>query len=134
VIASDAMNPAAEGIEYPPVPFEVDPVRLDAFRRAVGVSTGIPPTYLTVAEFQVFPRVIDDPVLELDFARVVHATQEYAFDRPLREGETLTIHSRIGSIRIRGATAFVTVETALRDTVGAIVATARSTLIERGET
>jgi acyl dehydratase len=125
------MNPAAEGVEYPPVPFVVDPGRVDAFRRLFGMPGGVPPTYLTVAEFVVFPRVIDDPVLQLDFARVVHGSQEYSFVRPLREGEALTIHSSIGSIRIRGTTGFVTVVTVLRDEDGVDVATARSTMIER---
>jgi acyl dehydratase len=125
------MNATAEGTEYPPVPFVVDPARVQAFRRLFG-GGGVPPTFATAAEFAVLPQILGDPTLELDFTRVVHGAQEYGYARPLREGESLEVRARIESIRQKGATGFLTVAMELVDEDGELVCTARSQLIERG--
>jgi len=125
------MNPAAEGTVYPDVPFTVDPAQVAAFRAVLGVSDGVPPTFVTAAEFTVFPRVIGDPNLGLDFTRVLHGSQEYVYERPLREGETLSVRARIDAIRQKGDTGFLTVVMELRDDAGELVCTARSQMVER---
>jgi acyl dehydratase len=125
------MNPAAEGTVYPEVPFTVDPQRVAAFRDVFGSTGGVPPTFVTAAEFTVFPLVIGDPNLGLDFTRVLHGSQEYAYERPLREGETLMVRARIDSIRHKGNTGFLTVVMELRDEAGQLVCTARSQMVEQ---
>lgn len=125
------MNPAAEGTVYPDVPFVVEPARVAAFRRVFGVTEGVPPTFVTAAEFTVFPHVIGDPNLALDFTRVLHGSQEYEYARPLREGETLSVRARIDSIRQKGDTGFLTVVMELLDDDGRLVCTARSQMVER---
>src|SRR5262245_35976221 len=109
------MNPAAEGTVYPDVPFFVDPVRVAAFREVFAIADGVPPTFVTAAEFTVFPHVIGDPNLGLDFSRVLHGSQDYTYERPLREGETLTVRARLDSIRQKGDTGFLTVVMEMRD-------------------
>jgi acyl dehydratase len=126
------MDPAAEGTLYPETPITVDPARVAAFRGVFGQTEGVPPTYLTTIEFVVFPQVLGDPVLALDFGRVLHGSQEYTYQRPLREGESLVAQARIESVRIRAGTGFLTFVTEVREPGGALVATARSTMIERG--
>jgi acyl dehydratase len=126
------MNPAAEGTVYPDVPFMIDPARVAAFREVFGVTSGVPPTFVTAAEFAVFPQVIGDPNLGLDFTRVLHGSQEYVYERALREGETLSVRARIDSIRQKGDTGFLTVVMELRDGDGELVCTARSQMVERG--
>ncbi|MDP9297682.1 MAG: MaoC family dehydratase N-terminal domain-containing protein [Actinomycetota bacterium] len=126
------MDPAAEGTRYPDVTFEVSPERVAAFRQVFGQSHGVPPTFATAAEFAVFPFVIGDPGLALDFTRVIHSGQEYAYRRPLVEGETLTVRARIESIRVKGGNGFLTVATDLVGADGRVAVTARSTMIERG--
>jgi len=126
------MDPAAEGIEYPQVAFVVEPQRVAAFRAVFGQSDGVPPTFVTAAEFAVLPTIVGDPRLGLDYTRVIHGAQEYVYDRPLREGERLSIRSRIASVRIRGSTGLLTIEMELVDDAGDTVAWARSTMIERG--
>ena len=69
----------------------------------------MPPTFLTAAEFTVFPQVIGDPRLALDFTRVVHGTQGYVYERPLREGETVVLSASIESVRVRAGTGFLTI-------------------------
>jgi acyl dehydratase len=125
------VNPASEGTSYPDVRFQVDPALVAAFRSVFGQSTGIPVTFLTLAEFAVFPEVVGDPNLALDFSRVVHGGQEYEYRRPLVEGEILTVRTRIESIREKGGSGFLTLATELVDVEGDIAATARSTMIER---
>jgi hypothetical protein len=125
------MNPAAEGTTYPAVPFVVDPSRVAAFRSLFGISEGVPPTFVTTAEFAAFPQIVADRHLDLDFSRVVHGSQSYGFGRALHEGEELTVRARIESIRIRGGNGFVTIAMDLEDADGAVVCTARSQMIER---
>jgi hypothetical protein len=127
------MNPDATGTVYPDVEFSVDPVRLDAFRRLFGQNAGIPPTFLTAAEFTVFPQVIGDPRLGLDFSRVLHGTQSYGFRRPLVEGESLTVRARIDSIKVRAGTGFLTIVMEMFGSDGELAATATSMMIERGD-
>ena len=125
------MNAEAQGTVYPPVAFSVDPERVASFRAVFGQTEGVPPTFLTAAEFAVFPQVIGDPKLGLDFRRVLHGSQDYVYERPLVEGETLQVTARIESIRERAGTGFLTIVTELRDGAGVLAATARSTMIER---
>ena len=72
-----------------------------------------------------------DPELALDFGRVVHGSQEYEIFRPLRIGETFAVDARIASIREKGDTAFLTIETRMRATDGSVAAVAWSSMIER---
>jgi acyl dehydratase len=124
---------AAEGTRYPELRFEVDPSRVAAFRAIFRQTQGVPPTFVTAAEFSVFPSVIGDERLRLDFARVVHGDESYEYRRPLVEGETLRVRTRIDSIRSRGATSFLTLVTDLVDEDGEVAVVARSTMIERGD-
>ena len=125
------MNPAAAGKTYPETTFAVDPERVAAFRKIFEESEGVPATFVTVAEFAAMPQIVADPELGLDFSRVLHGNQEYEFRRPLREGETLQVRSRLGSIRVRAGAAFLVVVTELVEPGGDLVCTARSALIER---
>ena len=126
------VNEAAEGKVYGPVAFEVSEERVRAFGELFGGPPGVPPTFLTAAEFSLFPQIMGDAELGLDFARVVHGSQAYEFQRALRMGEELTVEARIASIRQRGGNAFLTVEMAIRGSSGEVAATTRSTMIERG--
>ena len=127
------MDVAAAGKIYPDVPFTVDPERVRAFRAVFEEPSGVPATFATAAEFTVIPGVVADPEIGLNFSRVLHGTQEYEYHRPLEEGETLVIRSRIDSIREMGGNGFLVLVTDLVDPGGEVVCTARSTLIERAE-
>jgi acyl dehydratase len=125
------VNQAAEGKEYDPVAFDVTEERVRAFHDLFGGPPGVLPTFLTAAEFTMFPHVIGDPELALDFRKVVHGSQEFEYRRPLRIGETLTVHARIASIRQKGGNGFLVVEMRMTDVDGETAAIARSTMIER---
>ena len=130
------MNPALEGKAYPAVPFEVEADAVRRFAAAVGDDRpGVPPTFVTVAEITAgWGPVVGDRDLGLDFSRVVHAEQAYAFARPLRVGDRLEVAATIESIRVKGGHGFLTIRTDLVDAATReTVATARSTLLERGD-
>ncbi len=125
------VNQAAEGKEYEPVPFDVSEERVRAFHGLFGGPPGVPPTILTAAEFTMLPHIIGDPELAIDFRNVVHGSQEFEYRRPLRMGETLTVHARIASIRQKGGNGFLVVEMRMSGVDGETAAVSRSTMIER---
>jgi acyl dehydratase len=127
------MNRSVAGKVYPDTLFTVDPERVQAFRGVFEEPSGVPVTFATAGEFTVMPQILGDPELGLDFTRVLHGSQEYAFRRPLEEGETLTIRARIDAIRELGGNGFLTIVTDLVGVDGEVACTAKSTLIERGE-
>jgi len=94
-------------------------------------KVGAEPLTSTAAEFAALPQIVADRHLDLDFSRVVHGSQTYAFRRALLEGEELAIRARIESIRIRAGNGFVTIAMDLEDPDGVVVCTARSQMIER---
>jgi len=125
------VNAAAEGTTYGPVSFEITEERVRTFLELFGGPPGVPPTILTAAEFALFPHIIGDPALALDFRRVVHGSQVYEYRRPLRVGDILTVEARVASIRQKGENGFLTVEMTMKGADGAVAAIARSTMIER---
>jgi hypothetical protein len=125
------VDQAAEGKTYEPVAFDITDERVRAFHELFGGPPGVPLTLLTSAEFTVFPQIIGDPELALDFRKVVHGSQEYEFHRPLQLGETLMVRARIASIRTKGGNGFMVVEMQMAGADGERVAVARSTMIER---
>jgi hypothetical protein len=126
------VNPAVQGKAYPDVAFELDASRVRGFAELFGDPAAIPPTILTAAEFAVIPAIVADPELNLDFTRVVHGSQEYEVRRPLVVGERFTARARLASIRLRGDTGFLTIETELLGEDGSTAAVCRSLMIERG--
>jgi acyl dehydratase len=62
---------------------------------------------------------------------VIHGSQEYELRRPLREGEELTVRTRIASVRKKGPNGFLTIVTDLVDGAGGVIAVGTSTIVER---
>ena len=125
------MNPSMQGKTYPDIPFTVDATRGAEFRRVVGQAEGVPPTFVSAAEFAAFEAVIDDPALALDFSKVMHGSQEYAYERALVEGERLTVRTKIESIRQRGEVGFLILVTELTGSDGGLVCSTRTLMVER---
>jgi hypothetical protein len=125
------MNAAIAGKVYEDAPFIVDPERVAAFRRIFDEPSGVPVTFMTVAESFVIREIVADPDLGLDFSRVLHGNQEYEYTRTLEVGESLSVRSRIESIREMAGNGFLVLVTELVEPGGGVVSTARSTLIER---
>lgn len=75
--------------------------------------------------------------LQLDLRRVLHGEAEWEFRRPLRAGDELTATQRVDDVTTRegkrgGSMKLLTLVTEYTDAGGALVATRRDTIIERG--
>jgi acyl dehydratase len=144
-----ALNRELLGKEYEPVAYDVGREKIREFARAVGETDPIyhdaeaardrgyseqvaPLTFPTVIHIRSGPQVIMDPDLGLDYALVVHGSQEFEYRRPIVAGDVLTARPRISEITARGPHEFLTIETPMTDAGGELVCVARATLISRG--
>jgi acyl dehydratase len=143
------MNKELEGKTYDPVTYEVGREKIREFAQAVGETAGIyhdpeaareaghpeqvaPLTFPTVLHLKSGPQVIMDPDLGLNYALVVHGTQEFEYRRPIYAGDVLTATPKIAEIAARGPHEFLTIETTIADGAGEEVCIARAVLISRG--
>jgi N-terminal half of MaoC dehydratase len=107
------------GRTYPAVTFQIDRVRAAAFARAIGADpgAGVPPTFAAVYSLgATASQLFEDPEAAIDFAKLLHAEQEFAWNRHPQPGETVTSQGRIASDMSRRGMRFVSFET---DTKGA---------------
>ena len=107
------------GRTYPAVTFEIEAERVSAFARAIGAepNSGVPPTFAAVYALGVTaPQLFGDAEAAVDFARLLHAEQEFVWDRHPKVGETVVSTGRVASDMSRRGMRFVWFET---DTTGA---------------
>jgi hypothetical protein len=122
------------GRTYPPVTFEIDRERVAAFARAIGAdaSREVPPTFAAVYSLgATAPQLFGDEEAAVDFAKLLHADQEFAWERHPRVGETVTSRGRVASDTNRRGMRFVTFETETADAVGAPVCRSRALFVIR---
>ena len=145
-----ALDQSFVGRKYPPTPpYEVGREKIREFAMAVGETGPLyheheaakaagfaeqvaPLTFPTVVHVKSGPQVVMDPELGLNYALVVHGTQEFEYRRPIVAGDVLTATPRIAEIVAKGPHEFLTIETSITDPGGEEVALARATLISRG--
>jgi hypothetical protein len=85
-----------------------------AFARALGAdpAAGVPPTYAAVyALGTTAPLLFEDPEAAVDFANLLHAEQEFAWERHPEVGETVTAHGRVVTDVERRGIRMITLET-----------------------
>jgi len=101
--------------------------------RALGYSNVVaPPTYLITIALAESHRAMSDPILGLDWARVVHGDQRFEFQRPVVAGDVLSCQTTIEAIKTVAGSEFVTVRADFADPEGISVARATSLLVFRG--
>ena len=106
------------GRTYPPVTFQIEPARVAAFARAIGAdpAAGVPPTFAAVYSLgATAPQLFGDPEAAVDFARLLHADQEFTWSRHPRPDETVTSHGHVVTDVSRRGMRFVTFETETTD-------------------
>jgi N-terminal half of MaoC dehydratase len=109
---------AIAGRTYPPVTFQIEPERAAAFARAIGAdpAAGVPPTFAAVYSLGVTaPQLFGDEEAAVDFARLLHAEQEFTWARHPRPDETVTSQGHVASDVTRRGMRFVTFETETTD-------------------
>ena len=102
--------------------------------RAIGHPDVVaPPTFPVVITMAANRQIVDDPALGLDYSRVVHGDQRFAYTRPVVAGDALVCVNSVDEITSRGGHEFVTTRTEVRTEAGEPVVTVWSKLVQRGE-
>ena len=99
---------------YPPVEFTIEVDHVAAFARALGTdpADGVPPTYAAV--YGLGPTAVQlfaDPEAAVDYANLLHAEQEFEWERHPLVGETVTSCGRVSADVERRGMRFITFET-----------------------
>ncbi|MFF3321298.1 MaoC family dehydratase N-terminal domain-containing protein [Streptomyces sp. NPDC002889] len=144
-----ALDQSFVGRTYPPTePYEVGREKIREFAEAVGDANPAytdpdvakelghcdviaPPTFAFAITFKAAEQVIQDPQLGLDYDRVVHGDQKFAYARPLRAGDRLTVTSIIEAIKSLAGNDIVDIRGEVHDEAGELVVTAWTKLVAR---
>jgi len=119
---------------YPAVTFEIEPERVADFARAIGAdpAAGVPPTFAAVYSLGVTaPQLFGDSDAAIDFAKLLHAEQEFEWARHPQPGETLSSQGRIASDVSRRGMRFVSFETETKAATGEDVCRSRALFVIR---
>jgi MaoC dehydratase-like protein len=122
------------GRTYPAVTFEIDAARAAAFARAIGAdpADGVPPTFAAVYSLgATAPQLFGDPEAAIDFAKLLHAEQEFEWSRHPKPGETVSSEGRIASDISRRGMRFVSFETETKGAGGDAVCRSRALFVIR---
>jgi N-terminal half of MaoC dehydratase len=123
-----------EGRTYPPVTFEIDPERVAAYVQAIGAdpADGVPPTFAAVYALGITaPQLFGDADAAIDFAKLLHAEQEFEWSRHPEVGEKVSSQGRIASDLSRRGMRFVSFETETRGARGDDVCRSRALFVIR---
>lgn len=90
------------------------------FAQALGLDdTGaVPPTYLISLTLPAAERLIDDPDFGLDWSRVLHREQRFAYHRELRAGAEVSCAVHIESIKTVAGNDLLSLRTEVEDGEG----------------
>jgi N-terminal half of MaoC dehydratase len=122
------------GRTYPPVMFEIDPERVAAFARAIGADPagGVPPTFAAVYSLgATAPQLFGDAAAAIDFGKLLHAEQEFEWNRHPEPGEKVSSQGRVASDVSRRGMRFVSFETETKDAGGNEVCRSRALFVIR---
>lgn len=102
--------------------------------RAIGYADVVaPPTFPFVITMEKSRQIITDPALGLDYTRVVHGDQRFAYTRPVVAGDSLVCVNSVDEILSRGGHDFITTRTDVSTEAGDPVVVVWSKLVQRGE-
>lgn len=112
---------------------DTNPVHSDReAARAAGHPTVIaPPTFVTIINLRAIHDIVDDPDLGLDWSRVVHGEQTFAYHRPVRAGDSLAIETTIENVMTRAGNDFLVVRAEITAAGDEPVCTATATIVAR---
>lgn len=144
-----ALDPSFIGRGYPPTePYEVGREKIREFAIAIGDTNPAytdaeaakalghpdviaPPTFPFVITYTAAGQVVNDPELGLDYSRVVHGDQKFAYSRPVRAGDRLSVEITIDNIKSLAGNDVLTVRGEVTDATGEHVVTSVMTLVAR---
>ncbi len=116
-----------------PPPYDVTPERVAAFAAATGTPYAegdpAPATFPIVVAFEAMQALMADPEVGIELSHVIHGEQRFAYQRPLVVGDRLTATLSVESLRQIGGADIIATSSAITDADGALVCTARATLV-----
>jgi acyl dehydratase len=145
------LDPSFVGRTYPPTaPYQAGREKIREFASAIGATDAAhhdpgaaralgyadvvaPPTFPVIITMATSREIIDDPELGVDYSRVVHGEQRFAYTRPVVAGDSLICVNSVDDIVSRGGHDFLTTRTDVRTEAGEPVVTVWSKLVVRGE-
>ena len=145
-----ALNPDFIGRTYPPGPaYLVGREKIREFATAIGdfnpafhdvaaaqalgyADVIAPPTFPFVIAMRAMAAATFDPDLGLDYTRVVHGEQRFAYARPIVAGDELIASTVIEAIRSVAGNDLLTTRTDIATVDGAHVVASTSVIVSRG--
>lgn len=135
------LNTALVGKTYEPKTFEVTGDAIEKYARATndlnerylaGDDAVASPIFPIVPAFQFLMEAGMDPELQADLLRLVHGEEEHVLLKPIKAGDTLTVHPVIESIEQKETGETFTVKIDVTNQDDEDVATVRATSFIRG--
>ncbi|MEV5510457.1 MaoC family dehydratase N-terminal domain-containing protein [Streptomyces orinoci] len=144
-----ALDQSFVGRTYPATePYEVGREKIREFAEAIGDTNPAytdpeaaralghpdviaPPTFVFAITYRAAGQVVTDPQLGLDFSRVVHGDQQFAYTRPVRAGDRLSATSTIEVIKSLAGNDVLTIRGEVHDQHGEHVVTTHMKLVAR---
>ncbi len=113
---------SVEGKKYDPVTVDID----------ADPAEGVPPTYAAVYCLgATAPQLFGDSEAAIDFARLLHAQQEFVWERHPNVGDSVTSQATITADQSRRGIRFVTLETDSKNAEGAQLCHSRALFVIR---
>ncbi|MDG4806298.1 MaoC family dehydratase N-terminal domain-containing protein [Micromonospora sp. WMMD1120] len=145
------LDPSFVGRTYPPTaPYQVGREKIREFATAIGATDPAhhdpdaakalghpdvvaPPTFPFVITMAASRQIIEDPALGVDYSRVVHGDQRFAYTRPVVAGDELVCTNTIEDVSTRGGHGFLTTRTDVSTVGGEPVVAVWAKYVVRGE-
>ncbi|MGI8945218.1 MAG: MaoC family dehydratase N-terminal domain-containing protein [Thermoleophilaceae bacterium] len=141
---------SAKGKTYPACTYEIGREKIREYARAVGEDNPVylerdaaraagfrdvaaPPMFAVVYSSEALMAGLFDPEVGIDFARLVHGGQEFAWGEPVCSGDTIGTTLALEDIYERAGLAFYVFESVSSNQDGAEVVRGTWTNIVRGE-
>jgi len=127
-----SIDPAFAGRVFEPTsPVTVTQEHIDAFAACLGAPAGgvAPPTFPFTIAVAAWQRMFDDPDLDIELHRLVHADQRFTAARALRAGDVVVATATLTSVRPTAGADRLVVDTSLATVAGEHLGTASSTLL-----
>jgi acyl dehydratase len=145
-----ALDQSVVGRTYPPTaPYEVGREKIREFADAIGDDSPLfrdpqaaaalghpdviaPPTFPIVITLPAGYQVTGDPDLGIDYSRVVHGEQRFAYERPVRANDVLQVIVSVDSLRTVGGNDMIATRAEVNTVEGELVLTATALIVVRG--
>ena len=144
-----AVNTAAVGKEFPADLYAVGREKIREYAAAVGEGNPLhhdleaaraaghadlvaPPMFAVVYAGRAVIPALFDPEVGIDFARMVHGAQEFAWEQLVIAGDEITTTARLASVQEKGGLGFYVFESKSSNQRGELVVTGTWTNIVRG--